>query len=481
MEHTDKASVKEELTAFKPDRVSLVAEGAVGDPFMIVKGKDEPEDEIKLPFYVRKSVQNYYSALYKRITFLTKAIADIETIDENTSDVPQVFADEITKIREELLAPLDSEIRIEKSVVSESERWQAIEKSVLSTSLRDSITKILVGVSEKVMALTALLEDDSNDCLERLAYSIYSAEYDLRSLAEVAFTFRRLNEEYLDDEVKKAKWTAAYINDLPDDAFLYIESGGKKDDEKKTAPRSLRHFPYRDKNGKMDIPHLQNAIARIPQSKFGLTDDQKKALQDKARKLLAQANNTTSVKKTVAESEETVDNVEKAAKIFSGGQTKRFRSLQKQMETLVETGSEIVKGMTGILGEDGSSEPVVKGKTEMGEENKVTEVISPEQGSAVKVAKAAEPVVPSTEDLVSLVSKSVAVEFRGALVEAMAEIKKSADESAKKLEEVSKRLEKLESAPENSQAADLAVKKAKGQEENVFKSLFKNVREVAAE
>jgi HK97 family phage major capsid protein len=56
------------------------------------------------------------------------------------------------------------------------------------------------------------------------------------------------------------------MDDLPDSAFLYIEAGGKKDEQGKTTPRSLRHFPYKDASGKIDIPHLDNALARIPQS-----------------------------------------------------------------------------------------------------------------------------------------------------------------------------------------------------------------------
>jgi HK97 family phage major capsid protein/HK97 family phage prohead protease len=67
----------------------------------------------------------------------------------------------------------------------------------------------------------------------------------------------------------KAAWTAAYINDLPDSSFAYIEPGGTKDDEGKTTPRSLRHFPYKDASGTVDLPHLRNALARAPQSPFG--------------------------------------------------------------------------------------------------------------------------------------------------------------------------------------------------------------------
>jgi HK97 family phage prohead protease len=65
---------------------------------------------------------------------------------------------------------------------------------------------------------------------------------------------------------ERAQWTTAYINDLPDSAFLYIAPGGSKDADGKTTPRSLRYFPYKDSNGNIDLPHLRNALARIPQS-----------------------------------------------------------------------------------------------------------------------------------------------------------------------------------------------------------------------
>ena len=66
--------------------------------------------------------------------------------------------------------------------------------------------------------------------------------------------------------VVRAQWTAAYINTLPDSSFLYIEPGGTKDADGKTTPRSLRHFPVKDAQGNVDMPHLRNALSRIPQS-----------------------------------------------------------------------------------------------------------------------------------------------------------------------------------------------------------------------
>lgn len=67
----------------------------------------------------------------------------------------------------------------------------------------------------------------------------------------------------------KAVWTAAFINNLPDSSFAYVEPGGKKDDQGKTVPRSNRHFPFKNAGGKVDLPHLRNALARAPQSPFG--------------------------------------------------------------------------------------------------------------------------------------------------------------------------------------------------------------------
>lgn len=81
-----------------------------------------------------------------------------------------------------------------------------------------------------------------------------------------------------------AEWTAAYINDLPDSSFLYVEPGGEKDDQGRTVPRAKRHFPVKGPDGSVDLPHLRNALARIPQS--SLPDDVKARCTAAARRLL---------------------------------------------------------------------------------------------------------------------------------------------------------------------------------------------------
>jgi len=51
----------------------------------------------------------------------------------------------------------------------------------------------------------------------------------------------------------KAAWSSAYITALPDSAFACVDSSG-------------RHYPHHDASGKLDLPHLRNALSRIAQS-----------------------------------------------------------------------------------------------------------------------------------------------------------------------------------------------------------------------
>lgn len=60
-----------------------------------------------------------------------------------------------------------------------------------------------------------------------------------------------------------AEWNTKLINDLPDSSFALVESGGTKDKEGKTVPRTLRNLPYKDASGKIDPPHLVNGMARV--------------------------------------------------------------------------------------------------------------------------------------------------------------------------------------------------------------------------
>ena len=78
------------------------------------------------------------------------------------------------------------------------------------------------------------------------------------------------------------KWSKAFMNELPDSSFAYIEPGGEKDEEGKTYPRYLRHFPVKDEEGNWDRAHLINALARLKQinkkTSPWLTDEARKKI-----------------------------------------------------------------------------------------------------------------------------------------------------------------------------------------------------------
>lgn len=79
-------------------------------------------------------------------------------------------------------------------------------------------------------------------------------------------------------------WTREYINNLPDSSFLWIESGGKKDSEGRTEPR-FRHLPYKDSSGRIDLPHVRNALARLSQVK-GLPHSKMISIRNILQKIL---------------------------------------------------------------------------------------------------------------------------------------------------------------------------------------------------
>jgi hypothetical protein len=86
--------------------------------------------------------------------------------------------------------------------------------------------------------------------------------------------------EHADEEAgldEAAKWSYQYKKNLPNSAFLYVD------------PKGGRHLPYKDKGGKVDLPHLRNAISRLEQSKTGkgwLTSALRARLLRKARNVL---------------------------------------------------------------------------------------------------------------------------------------------------------------------------------------------------
>lgn len=84
-----------------------------------------------------------------------------------------------------------------------------------------------------------------------------------------------------DEELDTAAvWTTAFINGLPNSSFAVIEGdylSGKTDN------KSCRHLPFKDGAGKVDLPHLRNALARMNQIKAVSGPESAAQLQSKAK------------------------------------------------------------------------------------------------------------------------------------------------------------------------------------------------------
>jgi ribosomal protein L37AE/L43A len=92
---------------------------------------------------------------------------------------------------------------------------------------------------------------------------------------------------------RAAAWPASYLHRLPDDAFLHVEPGGKKDPTGRTTPRSLRHLPILDADGLLDLPHLRDAMAQLPNAGPWLPSEVRDTLIAKATKLHKEALSST--------------------------------------------------------------------------------------------------------------------------------------------------------------------------------------------
>lgn len=73
------------------------------------------------------------------------------------------------------------------------------------------------------------------------------------------------------------EWDTSFINSLPDSAFALVVKG-EKDKEGKTVPRTNRNLPHHGSSGKVDVPHLRNAMARVTHT--SLSKEQQKQAHD---------------------------------------------------------------------------------------------------------------------------------------------------------------------------------------------------------
>jgi hypothetical protein len=94
-------------------------------------------------------------------------------------------------------------------------------------------------------------------------------------------------------EGPEEEWDAEYVDALPDESFAYIEPGGEADEEGKTVPRELRHFPVRDAEGNVSLPHVEEALAALDTEKMStgepIPEEDRERVREELEALLEEA------------------------------------------------------------------------------------------------------------------------------------------------------------------------------------------------
>jgi hypothetical protein len=130
----------------------------------------------------------------------------------------------------------------------------------------------------EISTITASSDIDDTDHVS-LGYGVEEVKLIVEDLiseysevSEDNFCYKLIEEvELLTSNISKTlekdlarKWTTKYINSLPNSAFIIVEPAYKSG---KSDNKNARHLPYKDANGKVDLPHLRNALARCGQVK----------------------------------------------------------------------------------------------------------------------------------------------------------------------------------------------------------------------
>jgi len=475
-----------ELSNIRPTKVSLVDEGANAQFFFIAKSKEGTSEASAEDESLKAAIASFAQGILNRLESTREWLMQAET-DED-SDIPSPIMSMLSRTRDEL-ADMGESIEAGGNRLADAK---------VSGAKRDKMVSMLDVVGEKLAAsVSTLLSDEGDDIPSEFVDELETVIDGFNAVIG-----KSADEET--EEIEEAVWSTAYVNDLPDSAFLYIASGGEKDEDGKTVPRTNRKFPYKDENGKIDLPHLRNAIARIPQS--NLSQSLRDELQAKARKILEevsksvegpQEDNEMTIKfAEVAKSAEKIDLDQVEVKKQVGTATEKLNSV---MESLA-LDTEAAKSMDNYdlrwkLGEavdilvraakleDMLGSGAVESQAPEEEEEEEEEEMSAEEKSAAE-EKAAEEEEDEEEEKSS--SDDAPVEktnsnkemvdlMKGVISEAVAPIAEKLETIEKDLGSTTEKVEKMERARPVSKGSGPDETKTPSNPEGGDDSIFTNI------
>ncbi|HUU87589.1 MAG TPA: hypothetical protein VMX17_07520 [Candidatus Glassbacteria bacterium] len=262
-----------------------------------------------------------------------------------------------------------------------------------------------------------------------------------------------LNSEITTNEVQElTEWSTAYLNDLPDSAFMWIEPNQKQDEEGKTVPRTARHLPVKDKDSNWDLPHVKNALTEIKQVKSLPVEKQSELV----KKLEAVIDHTN---KNVAMSEDKeiiVEQINSQKNEDSKMENKEIKSLQDELSELKKSVASILEKLseTEEPKEEEKVEEVVKEEEEVKDEEKEEEVKEVAEEPKQEKENAEEEEKPEEEPKDEEVENNEKVSDANE-EKVLSELKKFAGDFTSTIEKMNKKIQNLSEQIEENDTFDL--------------------------
>jgi HK97 family phage prohead protease len=208
----------------------------------------------------------------------TRVLSTKNLEDEAQLLAREVVEDTVPALRADVAAEIEKAEQ-ERKAAEETEEAEAPPPPMTDEQAQD--------LEQQTQALARAVAEDAVPALKETApegpdplEQIKAAEAQVAALREQVETLQGF---VLAQHDVTEIWTKAYVDALPDSAFLLVQEGDK-DDQGRTTPRSKRHGPFKDADGNVNVPHLKDSLRRARHS--NLPEADRGAIADKGKRVL---------------------------------------------------------------------------------------------------------------------------------------------------------------------------------------------------
>ncbi len=219
---------------------------------LITEAVDRLDSKVRMDFQESLEAQKReFQEAEKRLVAIEERLKKVGELEESSRKLNDDF--QATKVG------------LSKSVESVAEALKAVPSTiqVAADKIQEKVKEV-----EALVGLANSRVDSLGEGLKAVPSSIQVAADKISEKVKEVETLAGLANSRVDNHLAEAVWTRRMIDSLPDSAFAVVLPGGKKDGESKTVPRSSRMLPHHGSGGDLDLAHLRNALARLPQAKI---------------------------------------------------------------------------------------------------------------------------------------------------------------------------------------------------------------------